>query len=453
MLVGRGQGGESTAVAELMSTDAAAAAAAALDRSDDLPVASERIVTRCLRAGSGASLSSTWAKCCWNSARPGEFARTARPHQRGRAGARSATRSVGWPGGRSGPWQRRCSSRWRDGVVVSRSPELDRRFVHARGGRTADFAGRVAVSQCLGRSDPRFARRQPEPGSRHELGQSSRVRTVPSDRLHQVLQDLRISAERDAGADGDRTSRGLHECATRPVGPVLSIRQCHSHRRHAAGSRSIDECSAQRDGTQRGEPADGHHRTGGDGSTGAGARRPGRAGRAQSDCGETIDHLVRGAASVQRRPAPHATRLASGGAQELRGGHQSGRQLRVRVRALAQSYPTLGFDNEATQASRRDEPGGDAAAAREVFHVRQSLPHRERLHKAIDEFENLASASPNSRCAVRAGQPVRTDRHVGQGARTVRQRRRARSEVRRGPARARTGGDQARAIPRMPSRT
>ena len=37
-----------------------------------------------------------------------------------------------------------------------------------------------------------FTRLEPEPGARRQPGQSSRVRMVPSDRMHQVLQDLKI---------------------------------------------------------------------------------------------------------------------------------------------------------------------------------------------------------------------------------------------------------------------
>ena len=158
---------------------------------------------------------------------------------------------------------------------------------------------------------------------RTELGQSSRVRTVPSDRLHQVLQDLRIAPNATLAPDGAGARRGLHERAKRAVGPIHEIRQRDSHRRHAAGSRPPADGAAERHGAERGQPADRHHRARRRGATESGARVAGHPQRAEVDLVETVDELVRGAAALQRGGRADARGQTAGGAEELRGGHES----------------------------------------------------------------------------------------------------------------------------------
>ena len=63
--------------------------------------------------------------------------------------------------------------------------------------------------------------------------------------------------------------------------------------------------------------------------------------------------------------------------------------------------------------------------------------------KAVEAYENLVKASPNSPGAVRSGQPLRADREFDK-ARDASRSRRARPEVRRRPAGARPHRDPTR---------
>ena len=187
-------------------------------------------------------------------------------------------------------------------------------FRNASGDPTLDSLG-SSLSQVLGT----------------ELGQSPRVRTVPSDRLHQVLAICRLRpnatlapAELARVADFTNARRVLW-------GQYTRFGDADSHRRHASGSRSRAPGAAERDGARTRRLL----------AAISSWRRPsGRIWRAGSP---DILQELKSTAWKPSTSSFEALRLynegmradaaghASGGAEELRSGDEAGRQLRARV--------------------------------------------------------------------------------------------------------------------------
>ena len=280
-----------------------------------------------------------------------------------------------------------------------------------------------------------------------ELGQSSRVRTVPSDRLHQVLQDLQIApnatlAPQELARVADFTNArrvlwGQYSRFGDAIRIDATLQDLDGGQSVPLNAMAANEASL----LDRDRPADRR------GAREPGARIAGHAERAQGDVVEAVDELVRRAAPLQRRRAADAAGHPSGRAEELRG-RDEGRTATSRwpTRRLARAYSTLGYDNEAVQNSQpRDELERRAAAAGEIPHCRQPLPDRERHGQGDRGVREPRQGLAQQRDrAVRSRRAVRAERRPRQGTRALREGRRARSEVRRGTARARARRDQAR---------
>jgi hypothetical protein len=97
------------------------------------------------------------------------------------------------------------------------------------------------------------------------------------------------------------------------------------------------------------------------------------------------------------RALPLAREEQASGGLEFDAATKAGRQLALAVSGLAQSCSTLGYDTEAGQFSRRAMSLGEALPPQEKYLI--SANHYRIMNdtpKAIEAFENLAKASPNS---------------------------------------------------------
>ncbi len=251
-------------------------------------------------------------------------------------------------------------------------------FRNASGDPTLDSLG-PSLSQVLGTT----------------LGQSSHVRTVPSDRLHQVLQDLRIASN-----------------ATLAPAQLASVADFTSARRVLWGQYTRFGNAIRIDATlqdlDRGE------------STLLNAMAPteGSLLAAISELAEKVrGDLARGSPdilgelkSTSWKPSTNsfeALRLYNEGVQlTQQGTHQEALKVfeaatkqdtnfALAYSALAQSYATLGYDNEAAQFSRRAMSLGEALPAQEKHRI--AANHYRIVNdtaKAIESYENLVKASP-----------------------------------------------------------
>ena len=228
------------------------------------------------------------------------------------------------------------------------------------------------------------------------LGQSARVRTVPSDRLNQVLKDLRISSN-----------------ATLAPTELAQVAEFTSARRVLWGQYSRFGNAIRIDATLQDL----------DQSTNVplNAMAPNETSllTAITELAAVVQQeLAHGAPDVlaelkagTAKPTTtsfEALRLYSEGLRlSQQGSHQEAlKSFEAATKAdanfalafagMAQSYRTLGFDAEAAQASRTAMSLAETLPPQEKYFV--SASHYRILNdptKAIAEFENLASASPN----------------------------------------------------------
>jgi len=232
---------------------------------------------------------------------------------------------------------------------------------------------------------------------RTELGQSSRVRTVPSDRLHQVLQDLRIAP-----------NATLAPVELARVADFTSARSVLSGQFTRFGDAIRIDATLQ--DLDRGQTV----------PLNAMAPNEGAVLTAISKLAEEVRrNLARGSADVLNelkstswKPSTSsfdALRLYNEG-QELtqQGSHQEAlkrfedatRQdgnFALGYSAQARSYSNLGYDAEATQFSRRAMSLSDALPPQEKYLI--SANHyriTNDVPKAIEAYGNLLKASPNS---------------------------------------------------------
>ena len=226
--------------------------------------------------------------------------------------------------------------------------------------------------------------------------QSSRVRTVPGDRLHQVLQDLRIGAN----------------AAVAPK-ELARVADLTSARRVLSGSFARFGDAIRIDATlqdlDRGDAAS------------LSAMAPNEAGllTAMSELAESVrTNLASGSPDVLAELKSAAWKPSTGSFEALRryqqglqltreGNHQEAHKLFVEATkldenfalafsALAQSSSTLGYDEQAGQQSRTAMSLGASLPAQEKYLI--AATHYRILNetdKALESYENLAQARPN----------------------------------------------------------
>ena len=305
-------------------------------------------------------------------------------------------------------------------------------FRNASGDPTLDSLG-ASLSQVLG----------------SELGQSSRVRTVPADRLHQVLRDLQIASN-----------------ATLAPTELVRVADFTNARRVLWGQISRFGDAVRIDATLQDLDRNA--------SVPLTATAPNEASflTAISTLADAVrQELARGTPDILTelkatawKPSTssfEAMRLYSEGMQlTQQGTHQEALKrfeaatkqdgnFALAYSALGRTYASLGYDNEAMQASRRAMSLADALPAQEKYLIAANHYRTRERHRQGDRVvrESRQGVAQQRDGPVRSGRPVRTERETRPGARTLRQGRRARPEVRRGSAGARPDRDQATPAP------
>ncbi|MEO7134773.1 MAG: tetratricopeptide repeat protein [Vicinamibacterales bacterium] len=229
------------------------------------------------------------------------------------------------------------------------------------------------------------------------LGQSSQVRTVPSDRLHQVLQDLRITptatlAPVELARVAEFTSArrvlwGQYARFGEAIRIDATLQDLDSNKTVPLNAMAPNEASlltaiealaeAVRQDLARGSP-------------------------------DILSELK----STSWKPSTssfEALRLYNDGVQLTRHGtHQAALKnfeaatkadgnFALGFSALAQSYATLGYDNEAAQFSRRAMSLSEALPPQEKYLIAANHYRiANDTEKAVESYENLARATPNS---------------------------------------------------------
>ena len=230
-----------------------------------------------------------------------------------------------------------------------------------------------------------------------ELGQSSRVRTVPADRLHQVLKDLRIAAN-----------------ATPAPAELVRVADFTNARRVLWGQISRFGNAVRIDATLQDLDRDA--------SVALTATAPNEASflTAISTLADAVrQELARGTPDILTelkatawKPSTssfEAMRLYSEGMQlTQQGTHQEARKrfdaatkqdgnFALAYSALGRTYASLGYDNEAMQASRRAMSLAEALPAQEKYLIAANHYRiANDTDKAIESYQNLVKTSPNS---------------------------------------------------------
>ena len=388
MLLGRRQG-QATGVAELLARMAHPPPS---PRSVDptIPTAIDEIVTRCLqpdpaaRFQSMSELASALDALDRNGNPIHEDARTSQARERfagkklwAAIGVAAALAVAGWMA--RGRWLS-TPARTPAGPMVTLAVLP---FRNASGDVTLDSLG-SSLSEVL----------------RTELGQSSRVRTVPSDRLGQVLQDLRIAPN-----------------ATLAPTELARVADLTNARRVLWGQFTRFGNAIRLDATlqdlDRGETV----------PLNAMAANEATLLTAIAELAGTVrQSLARGAPDILNelkssswKPSTNsfeALQLYNEGQQlTQQGNHQEALKhfqaatkqdgnFALAYSALARSYFTLGYENEAAEFSRRAVGLSDALPPQEryVIAANQSRIAHD-TGKAIEAYENLVKASPGSASA------------------------------------------------------
>ena len=253
-------------------------------------------------------------------------------------------------------------------------------FKNASGDPTLDSLG-SSLSQVLGA----------------ELGQSSRVRAVPSDRLHQVLQDLQIvpnatlsPQELARVADFTNARRVLWGQYTR-FGDAIRIDATLQDLDHdqavPLNAMAPNEASLL---TAIGQLADGVRESLARGSADMLSELKATSWKPSTSSFEALRLYNEGVRLTEQ--GTHQEALKSFEAAVKADGN-----FALAYSALARTYSTLGYDTEAVQNSNRAMSLSDALPAYEKYLI--SANHYRIVNdtdKAIEAYEHLVKAAPNS---------------------------------------------------------
>ena len=133
---------------------------------------------------------------------------------------------------------------------------------------------------------------------------------------------------------------------------------------------------------------------------------------AEVDVVEAVDQLVRGAAALQRRHAADAAGQHQAALKSFEAATKPTSNFALAFSALAQSYSALGYDDEAAPVlAARDEPERRLPPQEKYLIAATHYRIVNDTAKAIEAYENLAKASPNSAMVqFDLGEPVRAER-------------------------------------------
>ncbi|MFI5177107.1 MAG: tetratricopeptide repeat protein [Vicinamibacterales bacterium] len=253
-------------------------------------------------------------------------------------------------------------------------------FRNASGDPTLDSLG-SSLSQVLGA----------------ELGQSSRVRAVPSDRLHQVLQDLQIAPNATLApqelarvADFTNARRVLWGQYTR-FGDAIRIdatlQDLDRGQAVPLNAMAPNEASLL---TAIGQLADGVRENLARGSSDMLTELKATSWKPSTSSFEALRLYNEGVRLSEQ--GTHQEALKSYDAAVKADGN-----FALAYSALARTYATLGYDSEAVQNSNRAMSLGDSLPPYEKYLI--SANHYRIVNdtdKAIEAYENLVKAAPNS---------------------------------------------------------
>src|SRR5262245_59227458 len=232
---------------------------------------------------------------------------------------------------------------------------------------------------------------------RTELGQSSRVRTVAPDRLHQVLQDLRIApnatpSPTELARVADFTSArsvlwGQYTRFGNAIRIDATLQDLERQKTVALNALAPNEGALL---TAIAELAAAVRESLAGGSPDVLNELKSTAWKPSTSSFEALRLYDQGLALTREGKYQEALKSFDSATK-------ADSNFALAFSGLAQSYSTLGYDTEAGQSSRRAMSLGEALPPQEKYLI--SANHYRIVNdtpKAIEAFENLAKASPNS---------------------------------------------------------
>ncbi len=227
------------------------------------------------------------------------------------------------------------------------------------------------------------------------LGQSTHVRTVPPDQLHQVLRDLQIAsnatlepAQLARVADFTSARHVLWGTITRFGNSILINATLQDL--EGAQTSSLNETAPNADGLLNAIPrlADAVRQTLARGSPSILEELKATSWKPSTHSFEALRFYNEGLRLTQQ--GTHQAALKS-----FQTATKEDPNFALAFSGLAQAYSTLGYDNEAAQASRQAMGLSDALTPQEKYRI--AATHYGIVNdteKAIESYENLVKASP-----------------------------------------------------------
>ena len=253
-------------------------------------------------------------------------------------------------------------------------------FRNASGDPTLDSLG-SSLSQVLGT----------------ELGQSSRVRMVPSDRMHQVLQDLKIEpnstlAPQELARVADFTNArrvlwGQYSRFGNAIRIDATLQDLDGGQSVPLNAMAANEASLL---TAIGQLTDAVRESLAHGSSDMLSELKATSWKPSTSSFDAL-RLYNEGVRLSEQGAHQDAQKSFAAATKADGNFALG------YSGLARAYSTLGYDNEAVQNSNRAMSLSDALPPYERYLI--SANHYRIVNdtaKAIDAYENLAKAAPNS---------------------------------------------------------
>ena len=302
-------------------------------------------------------------------------------------------------------------------------------FRNASGDPTLDSLG-PSVSQVLSTT----------------LGQSSHVRTVPPDRLHQVLRDLKIGSDATLAptqlasvADFTSARRVLWGTVTRFGNAIridATLQDLDRQETIPLNALAPNEASLL---TAISQLADSVRQNLARGSPDLLAELTSTSWKPSTTSFEALRSYNEGVRLTQQ--GTHQAALKS-----FQAATNADSNFALAFSGLAQAYSTLGYDDEAAQASRRAMSLSDALPPQEKHRI--AANHYRIANdndKAIEAYEHLVKAAPGDAMAMfDLGSLYEQNGALDEAQPAVLEGRRARLQVRRGTAGAGPCRDQTR---------
>ena len=258
----------------------------------------------------------------------------------------------------------------------------------------ADLARDPAVPQRLGDSSLDWLGPSLAEMLRTDIGRSASLRTVPSDRLHQILRDLRISA------DSNFDPPTLRKLAKFSNADTVIWGQYVKFGNEIRIDATLEDVKRQRSIPLKAQaPSQSGLQSAIDSSPSRSAtvfRSPRTRSRSSRPPLQAVHAIARGVSGLQRRTATCPPGQAVQALKKFKESTQADSEFALAYAKLGQTYAGLGYDTEAEQSSRRAVELSERLPAPEKYLINAS--HARIVNdtdKAIAAYENLAKASPD----------------------------------------------------------